>query len=276
MSAHALPVLYALFVWWFSTGVIVYLDGLPRRTFAWSFAATTGVMLLGLYGLAASRADTSVAGAYCAFTCALLVWGWHEMGFLMGFVTGPRAIALPPGCTGLQRLGYALQTIIYHEVALALTALLIYAIAVGGANQFGFWTFAALWLMRISAKLNVFLGVPNLAQEFLPAHLKYLASYFRQRPMNWLFPFSVTLATIITLRAIEMAAMNDRSAFEITGWTFLAALLALAVLEHWFLVLPFEATALWAWGLKSHAAQRTDAHGLGRTAALVPQSGTAG
>ena len=25
-----------------------------------------------------------------------------------------------------------------------------------------------LWVMRVSAKLNVFLGVPNLTEEFLP------------------------------------------------------------------------------------------------------------
>ena len=32
MSAVAFPVLCTLFVWWFSTGAILYLDGLPRRT----------------------------------------------------------------------------------------------------------------------------------------------------------------------------------------------------------------------------------------------------
>ena len=25
--------LFAVFVWWFSTGIILYLDGLPRKTF---------------------------------------------------------------------------------------------------------------------------------------------------------------------------------------------------------------------------------------------------
>ena len=32
--------------------------------------------------------------------------------------------------------------------------------------------------MRQSAKLNVFLGVRNLSEEFLPQHLHYLQSYF--------------------------------------------------------------------------------------------------
>ena len=30
----------------------------------------------------------------------------------------------------------------------------------------------------MSAKLNVFLGVPNLNEEFLPEHLRYLQSFF--------------------------------------------------------------------------------------------------
>ena len=276
MSATVLPVLYALFVWWFSTGVIVYLDGLPPRTFGWSLAGATAVAALGLYGLAVSRHDQSVAGVYCAFTCALLVWAWHEMSFLMGVVTGPRREALPEGCTGAARLGYAIQAIAYHEMALALTALLVHAVTAGGANRFGFWTFLVLWMMRISAKLNVFLGVRNLARDFLPAHLQFLASYFRRRPMNWFFPVSVTLSTVIALRMIEMGAMNDRPDFETTGFTFLAALMALAVLEHWFMVLPFEATALWKWSLKSHVATKAaETHGTARPAALLAQTGTA-
>ena len=50
--------------------------------------------------------------------------------------------------------------------------------------------------MRESAKLNLFLGVRNLSEEFLPAHLAYLQSYFRRRSMNMLFPFSVTVSTV--------------------------------------------------------------------------------
>ena len=36
MVQYGLPVLYALFVWWFSTGLIIYLDGLPRSTYRWT------------------------------------------------------------------------------------------------------------------------------------------------------------------------------------------------------------------------------------------------
>ena len=35
--------------------------------------------------------------------------------------------------------------------------------------------------------------------------------------------------------------------------TFVGTLLTLAILEHWFLVLPLPADALWSWGLRSRA-----------------------
>ena len=54
MSDHILPVLYTLFLWWFSTGLIVWLDGLPRRTFRWSLIGATILAAIGLYGLAVS------------------------------------------------------------------------------------------------------------------------------------------------------------------------------------------------------------------------------
>lgn len=252
MSAFGLPTLYVLFVWWFSTGVILYLDGLPRRTFRWSLLGATGLFALALYGLASSRSDTSVAGAYVAFTCGLLAWGWHEVAFLMGFVTGPRTTACPPGSVGRRRFVYALQTILYHEVAILLTAALIAVVTWGGANRVGLWTFVILWVMRLSAKLNLFLGVRNLNEEFLPEHLRYLGSFLKTRPMNLLFPVAVTAATVAAALLTRQAVLAE-SAFEAAGFTFLAVLMGLAVLEHWFMVLPLPVAALWRWGFRSRA-----------------------
>ena len=45
MTASLPPIFFALFVWWFSTGAILYLDGLPVPTFKWSMLAAT--LLLG-------------------------------------------------------------------------------------------------------------------------------------------------------------------------------------------------------------------------------------
>jgi putative photosynthetic complex assembly protein 2 len=108
-----------------------------------------------------------------------------------------------------------------------------------------------LWIMRQSAKLNVFLGVRNLNEGFLPSHLKYLQTYFTKRAMNRLFPVSVIVSTVVAAMIWQAAAATGITAFEATALTFAATLLTLAVMEHWFMVLPLPFEVMWNWGLKS-------------------------
>ena len=54
---------------------------------------------------------TSVGGAYLAFTCGLVVWGWHEISFLMGFVTGPQVDSLPRRLPGWRHFVHAVEAI---------------------------------------------------------------------------------------------------------------------------------------------------------------------
>ena len=128
---------------------------------------------------------------YAAFTYAVFVWGWHEMAFFMGFITGPRRTACPAGAAGWRRFGLAVQACIDHELAILATGVAVLWATWHAPNQVGLWTFLALWGMRLSAKLNVFLGVLNLGEAFLPAHLAYLLSYMRRRRMNALMPVSL-------------------------------------------------------------------------------------
>ena len=131
------------------------------------------------------------------------------------------------------------------------TAGVIVAIGWDAANPVGTWTFLLLWAMRQSAKLNLFLGVPNLGEEFLPEHLKYLRGFFNRRSMNLLFPFSVTGGTLLAVRMIADARLAAAGSFDAVAATLLAALTVLAVLEHWFLVLPLPIAALWGWGMRA-------------------------
>lgn len=253
ISVYALPVLFTLFVWWLSTGIILIVGGLPRGTFRWSMLVATLLLFGAFYGLAASRNDASIIGAYTAFTCALVVWGWQETGFLLGFITGPRRISCPIDARGWRRAGLALQAILYHELAIIALACAVLALTWGGSNHVGTGTFMILWAMRQSAKLNLFLGVRNLSEEFLPPHLRYLESYFTRKPMNVLLPVSLiasmTIAWIVWQRALSVGV----DAVAATGCVFLGALLALGILEHLFLVMPFPATSLWRWSLRSQA-----------------------
>lgn len=250
MAPYVLPVAYTLFVWWFSTGAIVCLNRLAPWTFGWTLLAATGLLLLALLGLWVSRTDTRISGAYLAFTYGVVVWGWQEVAFLLGAVTGPRRKACPPGATGWRRAGYALFTVLHHEAALVVLGLAVLAVTWDGSNRTGLWTYMILWAMRQSAKLNVFLGVRNLNEQFLPAHLRYLQTYFLRRSMNSLFPISVLLATALAVVVWQSAAAAP-TRFEATSLTFAATLLSLAILEHWFLVLPLPSEALWAWALRA-------------------------
>ncbi len=259
MTAHGWPILFTLFLWWFSTGAILFLDGLPKRTYRWSMTGATVVLIGALYALSITSTDTSVAAAYCAFTCALLVWGWLEMSFLMGFITGTRTGDCPPDAQGWRRALYAFETILYHEAALVCGALVIATITWDAPNQLGLWTFLVLLFSRASTKLNLFLGVRNLSEEFLPEHLRYLQTYFTRKPMNLLFPLSVTVGTVLAAVLWQSAMAASPDVATAAGLSFLATLLTLAVLEHWFLIVPINFSAMWNWSLRSHAASAGNA-----------------
>jgi putative photosynthetic complex assembly protein 2 len=257
LSQFGWPLLFTLFIWWFSTGVILFLDGLPERTFKWTMLGATGLLGAALYGLSISSAQTDVGGAYCAFTCAILIWAWQEVAFLLGWVTGPRRTPCPPGARGWARARLAFQAVLHHELALVGLGLAVLAVTWGQPNQTGLWAYLILWTMRQSAKLNVFLGVRNLNEAFLPQHLKYLQTYFCRRRMNGLWPVSVAVSTAVAIPIWTKASMPGISAFHNASLTLSATLLSLAILEHWFLVLPLPSEALWKWGLKSRELRRS-------------------
>ena len=251
MSDHVLAALFVLFTWWISTGVILLLDGLPRSTFRYSVTGMSGLALGGLYGLWWSSRFQTKPAAYLAFSCALAVWAWHELTFLLGLVTGPRKEPCPPDARGWRRFVYATAAIIYHELALFLTLLAGVALTWGAPNQVGTWTFLVLWIMRLSAKLNVYLGVRNLTTEFIPEHLRYLLSYFRKARLNPLMPVSITVASTVVWLLLSKSRASDANGFVVVGWTLVATLLAMAVLEHLFLTLPVPDALLWRWALRS-------------------------
>ncbi len=250
MTHTALAVVFAVFIWWFSTGVVLLLNGMQRHAYRWSLALSTLLGLLALWALAHTAQQTSVAATYCAFTSALLVWGWHELSFLTGWITGPRVTAIAPTLSGWPRFVQAVRAILWHELAIAAVGLFIVAITWRAPNQVGTWTFLVLWAMRTSAKLNLFLGVRNLSEEFLPTQLRYLESFFRRRAMNLLFPLSITGASFVLLAMVQ-AALHSSSAVQTLGLALVGTMLALAIVEHWLLVLPFSATTLWRWAMGS-------------------------
>jgi putative photosynthetic complex assembly protein 2 len=239
MVEFVLPVVFGIFIWWFATGIVLLLDGLPRRTFRWSIFISSAVAIGSFVGLAHTANQSTTVGAYCAFTCALLVWGWHELTFLTGW---------------WQRFTQAIAAIIWHELAIIASLLLIVAITWNQSNQVGTGTFMVLWIMRTSAKLNLFFGVRNLSEEFLPEHLFYMGSYFRKRAMNPLLPISVIASSLVLYSLLQDAFEPTATAGMTVGLLLVSTMLAMAILEHLLLVLPLPSTALWRWALRKNTA----------------------
>lgn len=250
MSEAGSAVAVALFSWWFSTGAILFLNQLPPRTFKVSLAAATVVAGVAVWAIALTLDSATPAGAYVGFLSALALWGWHELSFLTGAITGPVKHSCSPSLKGWKRFKAATGTLITHEIAIFLTLLALIAATLEASNPTAAITFGCLWALRLSAKLNIFLGIPNLSEEFLPAHLDYLKTYFRTAPMNALFPISVTVGTLVAAGLLWPAFAEGASDYQVTAALLVGTLVALGVFEHWMMVLPVPDAALWDWAMR--------------------------
>lgn len=258
MTAPWIAALAALFLWWFSTGAILlvvrHADSMGRRANTRCVLAALPVLGLGIWGALATRDAVTPMGAYGAFVSALALWGWIEMTFLTGLVTGPNLRPCPPHVPEWERFVRAWGTVAYHEMLLAGMLLLLWLHGQGAPNTVALQTFTLLFAARISAKLNLYLGVPRINTEFLPRALGHLSSHFRISRLNWLFPLSIiALSVTLAYWLVQLAAAQSASA--IVGHALLAAITGLALLEHWLMVLPLPDAKLWRWMLPAPAQQ---------------------
>ncbi|MES2754591.1 MAG: putative photosynthetic complex assembly protein PuhE [Pseudomonadota bacterium] len=250
------PLLFALLMWFIGTAAIVWLDSRPRATFRTSLTLAGLVAIGALVAVWARAGDASESGAYVGFAAAIVIWGWHEMSFLMGEVAGPNRAECPPDAVGWARFKAATATVIHHELAIAATALALFALTWGQPNQAAPLTFLLLFALRLSAKFNLYLGVPNLSDEVFPEHLAYLKSYFRNRRMNPLFPFSIAFGSGLAIWAWTAAEAAPAASGAAATGTLLAGLAVLGVVEHLFLVLPLRDAKLFHWASKTNRAAK--------------------
>lgn len=266
MSQIALPALYALLLWWFSTGLILYAVGLSPRSYRVSVGIAAVGLIVALWALAGGEKQ-SAADAYIGFACVLAVWGFVETTFLTGYVTGSRKTDCPTGASGWRRLRYAIETIIYHELLLIAAGVSI-VIATSGRDRFAMALFAILWVMRLSSKLNLFLGVPTLNAELLPSHLMHLRSYFRRKRMNPLLPLSIAGSAVVTAFLIDRAFAEGAGEYSVAAYVLLASLLGLALLEHLFMLMPIPIAGMWGPQIKA----RAESAEAGQSGAMPPRA----
>ncbi len=118
MGDLAAPALFAVLLWWAATGLVLVLQHRPRQHHARLILAASIGLAGAFWAIRASAGDPSEAGAYLGFTAAVAVWGWQEMSYYMGFVSGPRPAACAPSLRGLDRFFAALATSLWHEFAI--------------------------------------------------------------------------------------------------------------------------------------------------------------
>ena len=257
-----------LFLWWFSTGVILWrvrvADNGSSQDHVNSVIFGLPLLAVGISATRASLPDLSSGGIYMAFLAALALWGWIELAFLSGVITGPNNKPCPPFLQGSDRFWRALGTIAWHEALLFGTFVSLGLVTIHADNPFAFGTFALLFVARISAKLNLFLGVPRINIQFLPRPLAHLASYFRVGRITAFFPLSVSALTVFSALLLERAINVTHPGMSV-GYSLLTCLCLLALLEHWFMVLPLPDEKLWRWMMpatKTQKKQLEDANGL--------------
>lgn len=251
MTDYLLPPIAAVLLWWAGTGIVIVLDRLPGSAHRWSFLLMSALSAAALGGIAATRGTYAVGASYAAFFGAIVVWGWHELAFLSGWITGPRQRPATPGAHWVLRLREAVGVLLWHELALLLTGAALWWWLLDSPNRTAAWTFTLLYVMRVSAKVNLYLGVRNLGLDFLPPHLAYLGSYFRRARFNALMPLSLAGGALI-VGALLLGAADTTGGLRAMH-LLLASMLALALVEHLMMVLPVQPSALWAWALREPA-----------------------
>ncbi len=244
-----MPFIVTVAIWLVATGLIAWADNRERATFSTSLIVGSVAGIAGLIVILAASLSTEVWAVYLGFVGALMVWGWHELSFLTGASAGPRRGLADPGLTGVARFRQAAATVMHHEVALAVTALLLISLSWDVPNQIGATVFVLMFAMRLISKINLFVGVPNSSSEMLPEQLAYLKSYFGPNRVTRLLIMSIAVLTGVTIWFAALALAAPVGSAAMVGASLLTTLALLGVLEHLFLALPFRDGMLWGWAL---------------------------
>ena len=237
------PVLIVIASWWIGTGVVLYLQQRiesTQRTLTLSLIATAVFAIVGLH---IGGSGDQTWHSYTGFVAAIALWGCIELSYYTGLVSGVHKRVCPANCKTGKRFRLALGASIWHEISALLVGGLVIALLLQEKNPAGLYTFLVLWLMRWSAKLNLFFGVPNFNTDWFPKRLAYAHSYIRRAPVTWFFPVSVFSAALVAYLLIQAAVSSppERALMLILP----GVLLLLAILEHLFMALPIADTQLW-------------------------------
>ena len=141
----------------------------------------------------------------------------------------------------------SVQVLLHHELALLINFGFLLVMQQGQPNHMALCTFALLWCMRVSAKLNLFFGVPFVGEQYLPVHLRYIGSYFKQAPITWCF--YITMGASCLAWGWMVWEVQSGLVLVNAAWVLLSSLLGLAIIEHLLMVFALPLQKLWSWAM---------------------------
>lgn len=237
------PVLFVIAAWWLGTGLVLYLqqrivNARAPLMLALFFIATASVAAMVL-----TANKLTPMHAYLGFVAAVCLWGSIELSYYSGLIGGVHRRSCPANCSLGKRFRMALGASIWHELSALIIGLLVMTLLWTADNPSGLYSFLVLWLMRWSAKLNLFFGVPNFNTDWFPQRLAYAHSYIRRARITAFFPVSVLCASVVAMQMLSAALAKPPN--EALSVLLPAVLLLLAILEHLFMALPIADSKLW-------------------------------
>ena len=249
MPETAQAIGFALFSWWFGTGLVFLVERWSRAASPMRVrAGIAAAAVAALYAVHRAGALPAPLGSYLGFSAGIGLWAALELAFLSGWLIGPMPSG--PVTHGLRHFARATRALLYHELSLLAALAAAWIATPGGGDPTAIWTLLSLWAMRESAKLNLHLGVRNTAVELLPPRLDHLRGYFGSAPINPLWPISIGVSVIVEAWLLRTAVGAEAGSAIRIPEILVATLLALGTLEHVMLVLPIRPDLLWRWATR--------------------------
>jgi len=266
MKETLIPIATVILIWWTSTGAVLWLARGLDKQMNLRLIGMTVLCALGFAGVLVASSQTGVWAVYLGFVSAIVIWGWVEFTLLSGMITGSRTEDCPADVSEPERFKMAFRAIAHHEYALVVMLVSLAILDSSGGTGMAIKTFALLWIMRLGAKLTIFSGAPELSTNMIPERLSYMKSYFRHDRIS--FAFWMSLAGCIFFFSGGIYALNhvQYDAAVQTQVTMLTTLVALAILEHIFMVLPVADSRLWSWAMSQQSPPPGGSEGAGNTA----------
>ena len=253
MEIQILAIIFTIFIWWFSTGIILYairrVDYSSKISHkAFTFYCTP-LLLIGMVGFIWTLNGSSTLDIYLSFVSSLFIWGWFEIAFLSGVITGKNKKKCDNKTMGWERFNLAWNTINYSELSLLVVTVIMYFLVKDSLNFFGFLTFVTLYLARVSAKINFFVGVPYINFEFFPKPIAHMKSFFKIKPPSFFWIISAAIMLYLVILWGQNAFNENFDQHIKIGFLLISSLTFLALFEHLCMVIPLTETRLWLWML---------------------------